>query len=327
MKSRLLAVALVFAVIAGALLVPRFFGEDAPKTPVPTPVEPGMASGGLAPAEIPEPKEQPPLVPVAVAAPLKVLVVAEEHRSFTAWLEQLWQDSPNVSWRAWYAVAPAEGVPTHSSGETALPGPPSVADVDEAQVLVVAPLDPARLPEETWRRVATRVREGALGVLVVPDHRFGSAMAQIPALRGLLPVDKPLPVDAVTPGGAVRGVYATPRGLSLSPAGATHPAARLLDWPGWNGKVWSSLGGAKGPWSTKFVSPVGEVAPGALVLVRVGSATDGEPALVAAPDDERVLWAAGFFDLADPAYRLPESIVAMRALATRWIAWLASSRS
>src|SRR5262245_3859359 len=206
MKSRLLAVAIVFLLIAGALLLPRLFTPDKPETPAPTPTpEAGMQSG-LAPVEIPEPKEEPPLAIPAVPSPVRVLIVAEEHRSFTAWLEQLWSFSANVKWRAWYATAPAEGVSTHAEGEAALSGPPSVADVDEAQVLVLAPTDPARLPEETWKRVAARVREGALGLLVLPDHRFGAAMAQVPALRGLLPVDKALPLEAVTPGGPVRGV-------------------------------------------------------------------------------------------------------------------------
>jgi hypothetical protein len=328
MKSRLLAVAIVFALIAAALLVPRLFTSDAPERPTPaTAPDPAMGSGGLSPVEIAEPKEQPPLALPAVPAPVRVLLVAEEHRSYTAWLEQLWHDSPNVRWRAWYASAPPDGIATHSEGETALAGPPAASDVDEAQVLVVAPIDPARLPEDTWRRIASRVREGALGVLLVPDHRYGAAMAQIPALRGLTPVDKSLPVEPVTPGGPVRGVHSPARGLTLAPAGATHPAARLLDLPGWNQKVWAKLGSDKGPWTTKFVSPVGDVVPGAKVLARVGSATDGEPALIAASDDERVLWAGGFFDLADAAYRPSESILAMRALVTRWIVWLASGRS
>ena len=53
----------------------------------------------------------------------------------------------------------------------------------------------------------------------------------------------------------------------------------------------------------------------------------GEPALIAASEDERVLWAGGFFDLTDAAYRPSDSILAMRALVTRWIVWLASSRT
>jgi hypothetical protein len=327
MKSRLLAVAAVFAVIALALLLPRFFGGE-PERPAPPPTPPDATHGptGLAPAEIPEPKERPPLVPPALPAPVRVLLVAEEHRSYTAWLEQLWGDTPAVRWRAWYFAAPPDGVSTQAPGEPALAGPPTPADVDEAQVLVVAPIEPGHLSEETWKRVAARVREGALGVLLVPDHRFGAAMAAIPALRGLVPFDKALPVEPVTPGGAVRGVFSPARGLTLTAAGAVHPAARLVDFPGWNRRVWDSLGGDGGAWTTKFATPVGEVAPGAKVLARVGSATQGEPALVAAADDERLLWAAGFFDLADAAYRGADSVSAMRALVTRWVAWLASGR-
>jgi hypothetical protein len=326
MRSRLIAVALVFVAIALALQIPRFFREEERTPPPPQPVESGMSSTGLAPAEIPEPAEQPPIALVPIPAPVRVLVVGEDHRSYTAWLLQLWGVSPNIRWRAWYASAPPDGVATHSPDEPALAGPPGVAEIDEAQVLVVTPLDPARLSEETWRRVASRVREGALGVLLVPDHRFGKAMAEIPALRGLVPVDKALPVEPVTPGGPIAGVHKEPRGLTLAADGAVHPAARLLDFPGWNKKLWASLGAQKAPWSTKFVSPVADVAPGAKVLARVGSARDGEPALIAAADDERVLWAGGFFDVTDPAYRDAQSLLAMRALVTRWIAWLASGR-
>ena len=327
MKSRLLAVVAVFAVIALALLLPRFFGGE-PEKPAPAPpTDTTHAPTGLAPAEIPEPKERPPLVPVAVPAPVRVLLVGEEHRSYTAGLEQLWEASPNVRWRAGYFAAPPDGVTTHAPGEPTLSGPPSPADVDEAQVLVVAPLDPAHLSDETWKRVAARVREGALGVLLVPDIRFGAAMASVPALKGLVPFDKALPVEAVTAGGPVRGVFSPARGVTLTAAGAAHPAARLVEFPGWNRTVWTSLGGDKGAWTTKFASPVGEVAPGAKVLARIGSATEGEPALVAAADDERLLWASGFFDLSDAAYRDTDSVLAMRALVTRWIAWLASGRS
>ena len=328
MRSRLLAVALVFVAIALALQIPRFFRDEEPaKPPPPPPADTGMNPTGLAPATIPEPAQQPPVALVAIAAPVRVLIVGEEHRSFTAWLVQLWEASPNIRWRAWYASAPPDAVVTHSADEAALAGPPGTAEIDEAQVLVVTPMDPARLSEETWRRVASRVREGMLGVLMVPDFRYGKAMAEVPALRGLVPVDKALPVEPVTPGGPVAGVHKEPRGMTLAADGAVHPAARLLDFPGWNKKLWASLGGAaKAPWSTKFVSPVGDVAPGAKVLVRVGSARDGEPALIAAADEERVLWAGGFFDLADPAYRVSESEVAMRALVMRWVAWLASGR-
>src|SRR5436190_1113467 len=115
MKSRLLAVAIVFVLIAAALLLPRFFASE-PERPAPvTPPDSAMATTGLAPVEVAEPKERPELQLPAVPAPVRVLLVGEEHRSFTAWLEQLWEDSPNLKWRAWYASAPPDGVATHSA--------------------------------------------------------------------------------------------------------------------------------------------------------------------------------------------------------------------
>lgn len=331
MKPRLAVAAIFLGTLAaalwffGAFTTPnRPLGEDAPPPPPPP-----ATDARLFPKVEAEPKDEPEPDVARPTGPVRVLVLGETRRSFSAWLEQLWSFVPDVRWRAWYATKPPEGVLTSVAGVPALDGPPTLADLDEAQVLVIAGFDPSRLPGSFWEHAADRVRTRAMGLLLLPDPTFGRAMSEIEALRALLPVAKVHAFAAVAPGGPVAGVYLDPRPLVLTKEGAAHAAARIVEYPNWNRHWWASLGegGAKAAWSTKFCSPVDTLSPGAVVLARLATGADPVPAIVASGDDLRVLWAGGVFDLEDAAYRSGRSAVAMRALVHRWLAWLSAPRT
>lgn len=276
-----------------------------------------------------EPGDEPePEIPL-IEQPVRVLALANAPRSFTGWCFQLWESSPRIQWQVWYAKGAPDGVPRASDGLPALAGPPTTADVDEAQVLFLGAFDVAQLPASFWEHVALRVRERRLGLLVVPDHLSGHPTASEPSLRTVLPVASVLPLAPRAPGDRVLpGVFQTAAPFAATEAGTRHPASRIVPFDGWSRKIWSRLAQGKHGWSTKFVSPVEALAPGAAALVEVIGGDARWPALVVSGGAEgRAVWAGGLLDIDWSVYRDDYGTERMRAIVTSWVAWLAAAAS
>lgn len=329
--KRALLVVVPFAVTLVAALY--FFGvferhePTSTPSPGPTATDPSLPSEAALTAA--EPTAEPePDVPT-LAAPVRVLVLAEGPRSFTGWCFQLWRVAPQLEWQVWYATPAPEGVPLSSTGLPPLSGAPTTTDVDGAQVLFVAAVDPSRFPASFWAHVAERVTSGRLGLLVVPDHLTGRPIADEPSLRAVLPVASVLPLAPLEKGGRlIPGVFETPRPFEVTADGTKHPATRIVPFEGWSGKVWGRLTRGKDGWSTKFVSPVERVAPGARTLVEVVGGDLRWPAIVASGGERgRALWVGGLLDIDWSAYRSDYGTDRMRAMMVSWIAWLAQPRS
>ncbi len=328
MKRVLLVVGPFLVTLAAALY---FFGvferhePEATPTPAPAPVDPSLP--GEAALLAPEPTGEPdPDVP-AIAAPVKVLVLAEGTRSFTTWCFQLWRVAPRIEWQVWYASPAPEGLQLSSPGQPPLSGAPTTTDVDGAQILFLAAIDPSRLPAAFWAHVAERVTSGRLGLLVVPDHLTGRPLADEPSLRSVLPVASVLPLAPLEKGGRlIPGVFDTPRAFEVTADGTKHPATRIVPFEGWSAKVWGKLTRGRDGWSTKFVSPVERVAPGARTLVEVVGGDLRWPAVVATSGDRgRALWVGGLLDIDWSAYRSDYGTDRMRAMMVSWVAWLAQA--
>jgi hypothetical protein len=330
MKRALLVVGPFVVTLAAALY---FFGvferhePEATPTQGPVPTDPTLPTD--ASLQAPEPTGEPePDVP-SITSPVRVLVLAEGPRSFTAWCLQLWRVAPQVEWQAWYATPPPPGLQLSSDGLPPLTAVPTTTDVDGAQVLFLAALDPSRLPAAFWAHVAERVTSGRLGLLVVPDHLTGRPFSDEPSLRSVLPVASVLPLAPVEKGGRlIPGVFETPRAFEVTPDGAKHPATRIVPFEGWSAKIWGRLTRGKDGWSTKFVSPVERVAPGARTLLEVVGGNVRWPAVVASQGDRgRVLWVGGLLDIDWSAYRSDYGTDRMRAMMVSWVAWLAQPRT
>jgi hypothetical protein len=193
----------------------------------------------------------------------------------------------------------------------------------------VAALDPARLPAAFWAHVAERVASGRLGLLVVPDHLTGRALADEPSLRSVLPVASVLPLAPLEKGGSlIPGVFQAPSPFEVTAEGTRHPASRIVPFPDWSAKIWARLTRGKDGWSTKFVSPVERLAPGARTLVEVAGGTVRWPAVVVSGGERgRAVWAGGLLDIDWSVYRSEYGIERFRAIAVSWLVWLAPGRS
>lgn len=327
-------IALLFVVTLGvALWALGVFRkpDETPITPPPAVAPPSPAPTDLAAADV-EPKSEPtPEIP-EFAQPVRVLLLGDTHRSFTAWLEQLWDFVPQgVHWQAWYAQPAPEGVRTHVEQLPALDHAPTAPDLEAVGVLVVAGVDPAALSPEFWQRVADRVKSGSLGVLVCAENRFAAATAAEPSLASILPVKDVKGAVPSSPGSRdLAGVFPSAVPLRATDAGVKHPATRLVPMPGWSRKMWDQQAtrGSEGAWETKFCAQVDAVVPGASVLVEADAGAHRWPAVVAHDSPtRRVMWVGGFFDVGDPAYRGSKSIERFRAMCISWVAFLAGTRS
>jgi hypothetical protein len=327
MKSRLVVAAIFLATLGIALY---FFAFGAtPKRPpsseLPPAPPPPIRDPNLVPTREAEPTEEPePQVP-RQAGPVRVLMVGDRVRSFTAWLSQLWTYVPEVHWQAWYVTAP-EGVVLHAPSAPPLGGMPTASDLDGTQVLVVAGLDPTALPPEFWTRAGELVRAGRLGLLLVPDDVRAQSMGSIEAFRSILPFARVRGLEPATPGGPPAGVFYEARPFVLTEEGATHPTAQIVErWPNWNRRWWASLteGGSKAPFASKLCPIVEGVEPDAVVVATLGSGGTSPPAIVASGGDARVLWLGGLMEIAPSAYTTSRSVLAMRALMHQWVRWLA----
>jgi hypothetical protein len=334
MKQTALIVLLFFVTLGLALWALGVFHSEpspltAPETP-PTPPSAAMGDGDLTGGGA-EPKGEPtPEIPEFVA-PVRVLLLGDTHRSFTAWLEQLWDFAPAVQWQAWYANAAPAGVRTHALGAAALDKAPAGPDLEGVQVLVLAGLNPASMPADFWSRVADRVKSGSLGLAVIVDNRFAFATGAEPSLASILPVRGVKDVVPVRPGSAdIHGVYQVPAMLRATDAGTKHVATRLTSWPGWSRRMWDQqvAADADGRWETKFCAAVEAPVEGATVLVEATAGPSRAPAVVAHDSPtRRVLWVGGFFDVADPAYRGSKSIERVRAMFLSWIWFLSGGKA
>lgn len=331
--KQLVWIVLLFVVTLGvALWALKAFDTDKPAVaPSETPATPPPApSTDLSASPDAEPRDEPtPEIP-PFAEPVRVLLLGDAHRSFTAWLELNWDFLPAaIRWQAWYATPAPEGAKTHSEGLPALSAPPAAPDLETIQVLVLAGLDPKSLPADFWARVADRVKSGALGLLVVTENRFAHATATEPSLATVLPVTGSKPVVPAVTGGDLPGVYKSAVSLRATEAGTKHAATRLVSWPKWSRTMWDQQASAQsdGRWETKFCAAVAGPAADATVLVEA-QAGPTSPAAVVASDapNRRVLWVSGFFDVTDGAYRGSKSGERFRALCISWIAWLSGER-
>ncbi len=319
------AFALLFVVtLVVALFLLGVFDTKSRPSPTPPPPPPPSTNGstGLAPSI---PKEEPPPEMPPLTAPIRILTLGGEVRSYSEWLYQMWGNVPEVSWQAWYETPPRPGQTTHSANLPAIETTPSPDELDSVQVLVVADVNPAALPAAFWDRVGQRIGAGAMGLLVFPDYRYGKALADLEPLKPYMPVTAGA-VVGVPPSGNVAGVQPEVRPFALTDAGAKHPASRLSEYPEWSQRMWAARVVGKGAWGTKFVHPVEGVKDGAAVLVSLpvpnGPAL---PALVASDATKgRVLWASGFFDIDWAAMRSTKSFDTMRALVFHWVVWLAT---
>jgi hypothetical protein len=306
---------------------PRPGGLDRPATE-------RTASGDVVPADLAlvEPKDEPaPEVP-PFASPVRVLAIGQALRSFTSWAFGVWSTArlvdgrtPAIEWQVWL-TEPSHGADTHSEGLPALERQPTSADLEGVHVLVLAAADPSKLPAEFWSAAAQRVRDGRLGLLVIPEHQHGKAIADEPSLSSVVPVDlKPLAPER--PGeNVIPGVFTTPKPLAVTPDGIRHPATRIVAFPGWSERIWARMTRGPEAWVTKFTSPVEKVDPGAKVLVEVDTGTSKIPTVVASSGERgRVLWAGAFLDLDWVAYRTVSGGDQRAAMAISWIAWLAPS--
>lgn len=331
MKKPLL-VALLFLVTLGlALWAMGVFDPTAPMgdTPTTAPETPATAPTGLSPSG--EPKDEPAPGFPPLPADVRLLVLGDVPRTFTSWLIQHWGSQPRIVWQTWYAGAAPDGAATHHESLPALTAPPTSADFESAGVLVIGGIDPSSIASDTWKRVAERVRAGTLGLLVLPEHRFGKALAEEPSLRGILPITGVKPVAPVEAGSRrIHGVYDTAQTFRATEAGLAHVVTRFSDYPSWNKKIWESVSVGPARWATQFCAPVEGIAPGASTLIELDAADGRVPAIVVTDGaPQRVIWLGGFHDLAwdsrqgFEAYRNARSILRMQGLAHRWIAWLA----
>ena len=278
------------------------------------------------------PKDEPtPEIPEFVA-PVRVLLLSDRHRSFTAWLEQMWDFVPAIQWQAWHTNAAPEGVRTSAiTAPPALEKAPAGPELEGGQVLVLAGFDPATMPADFWSRVADRVKSGSLGVLVVADNRFAAATGAEPSLASILPVKGVKGVVPSSPGSAdLAGVYPVPALLRATEAGTKHAATRITPWPEWSRRLWDQQASASydGRWETKYCAAVDGPVDGATVLVQAEAGpTRAASIVVHDSPTRRVLWVGGFFDVTDPAYRGSKSIERIRAMFISWIWFLAGSKS
>jgi len=325
-------IVLLFVVTLGvALWALKVFDTDKPGVTVPEVVTPPTPPPGT---ELAKPDADPTVEPLPeippFAEPVRVLLLGDSHRSFSAWLELHWGHVPAaIRWQAWYATPAPEGAPTHSESLPALTAPPAAPDLETVQVLVLAGVDPKAFPAEFWARVADRVKSGALGLLVVTENRFAHAIATEPSLATILPVTGSKAVTPAVTGGDLPGVYKNAVSLRATEAGTKHPATRLVSWPTWSRKIWDQQASAQadGRWETKFCAAVAGPAADATVLVEA-QAGPTSPAAIVASDapNRRVLWVSGFFDVMDAAYRGSKSGERFRAMSISWIAWLSGER-
>lgn len=334
MKRVLLVAGPFLVTLAAALWLFGVFSRDESRrdatVEAPPPETPGPSTAELAAEEpLVEPKPDVPTLPGTV----RVLALAETVRSFPQWCFQQWEHSHRIEWQLWYAhptVAVADA-DTTTPGLTPLGRAPNGADLEGVQVLFLAGIDPASVSAEFWSRAAERVRDGRLGLLLLPDHLTGEALAVEASLQTVLPVAKVAPLAPLERGGTlIPGVFDVPHPFAVTPDGTKHPASRIVAFPGWSERIWRRLTTGKTAWSTKFVSPVQQVAPGARTLVEIDAGTVRYPAVVASsPERGRALWVGGFMDLDWEVMRSAETAGAaqFRALVTSWIAWLAPPRS
>jgi hypothetical protein len=334
MKRTLLLVGAFLVALLGALWFLGVFESDrteAPTVPADRPA-PETPAPTLGTAPVTEPAVTPPAEVPDVASPIRVLILAEAQRSFFAWCTQAWEIRHGIRWQTWYAKPPLPGTVTSSGGLAALDHAPTAADLDGYDVLFLAATNPAHYPEDFWVRVAELVRDGRLGLLVIPDHTTGFALGNEPSLLTVLPVTGVLPLKPAAPGTAaapatIPGVFETSRPFAVTADGTKHPASRFVSFPGWSERIWGDNTRGEHAWGTKFVSPVTGTAPDATVLLQVDAGEKKWPAFVATSGAHgRALWLGGILDLDWDAYRTNAGYDYLRAMAISWLAWLSPPR-
>lgn len=340
MNRGLLLVLLLAAVVGGlfaAGVLPPKSGdvpEDDPVRRGGTPASPGGAAlQGLPGAPAREiPKEEPPPQRLRLERPLRTLFLVQRVTSWPMFLRNaLCEDSLHrvTSWSA--DPVGAEAAMT-CGGEAPVVDVPTAAWFAEQafDVLVVAGLDPARIEDAFWEAVLARVKARTLGLLVIPGpppaNRGESSAPPVhpmllhPLFARLLPVAEGQRIEGASP----PGWFGTEPPFSVTPAGAQHPASRIVAFPEWSQRVWQAGAARTPPWGSKFVYPVAALKPGAQVLVQALPAK-GKPLPVYVLGDDaagRVLW-FGAGDFGELTYRDPGSADKWTALLHNTVIFLA----
>ena len=169
---RILAIVLAFLAAAGLTMLAMGVFDPSPAEPTPpTPPRTGPEDGGtgtVGPLEVREPSEQPEPEIAVVEQPLRILFVGGLRQSFAVWLTQQWVGAQNVAYRAAYQDAEASPATEQSPGEKPLSLPPTQADLEGVDVVVLHGVDPGKLGSPFLEALARRVRERTTGLLVVP---------------------------------------------------------------------------------------------------------------------------------------------------------------
>ena len=139
-------------------------------------------------------------------------------------------------------------------------------------------------------------------------------------LAAVLPVTK---ASAIA-GQPVPGMFRGMASYVPTDPGLRHPATRLVSWPSWSRRIWSSVAHLETPWGTKMCYPVEEIRDGASVLL------DAEPpmgdtlpaVIVSDPSAGRVLWFGGWDLGGRHAYGRPRIVTDWQVLLRNWATWL-----
>lgn len=326
-----IAILVVLAAIAAALYGVGFVG---PSTP---PDEPNGLDrpdvedpdgGGLEPGST-QPEVMPPLEALSVSEPLRVLLLAGYAERLPATLAQHWGNHPAIEVTAWVQGAGAEGAGSGSPEATALrnvtvlDAMPVPADLPalEIDVLALHGLDASALGDAFWDEVDMRVRDGRMGLLVMPGRPEGQGLFDQPTLRALLPVAKVSRME----GDPIPGVLGAFRPYEVTDDGVSHPASRLVAFPEWSRTFWRARAEDEFPWGTAHTWPVDETAEASATLLRVVPPRgDPLPVLIAGQAGSgRVLFFGGFALLPRLGYGRPAVMQDIQTWLRNMLIWTA----
>lgn len=330
-----LAGAAALALVLFALGV--FDPAATPTKPQPTATDDGTPSDSADPALIAgqdAPTEEPPLEIRPLEVPVNVLVLCKRPTSWSVFLQGAIGDSREVKFATWYTDSSDAKDPSAPPGpgrsrDLELSGLPTATDLErlDIEVVVLDAVDPNVLPIDFWEAVAESVATGGMGLWVMPGWPIGaSGEAQTahpvlshPVLAPLLPIAETPPLQ----GTPVPGTFGDGAAMTLTDAGAKHPATRLTPYPKWAYHFWNQRAEGKHAWKPKFCYPVKSLKPGAVSLVDVmPTPVDRHPAIVVSADDVgRVLW-QGNFDFGHGSYFSATSTKPIGVLVNRIVIWL-----
>lgn len=326
----------VLAAVAAALFALGVFDEaPSPDAGPGLPQVPPNASdpdgtGALGGSNNTPPDTMPALEVFPLEDDLGVLLLAGYAERIPATLAQHWGKDPKIHVHAWIEhegeAGAGSGTPTaaalmHVTKVDHVPVPADLETLD-IDVLAVHGVSPESLGAAFWEAVAERVKEGRLGLLVMPGRPEGGALLEQPALAEVLPLAKPGRME----GNPVPGVLGKFVPFEVTSMGQGHPASRLVAWPEWSATLWQARAAGDYPWGTQQTWPVEAIADGAVELLRVVPPRgDPLPVMVAGlPGDGRALFFGAFEILTRKGYGQPAVMKDTEIWIRNWLAWLAA---